>query len=386
MRTKLRSLALTGLALAASATVLTACGGSDASDASDSSTFTTEKVDVDALYAAAKKEGELTVWDSSGSVSDVAALFEKKYPGIKVNALKVDKSDQQTKLTAEAKGGHVSVDAVMAADAGALGGVYLPQHLLTSWFPEDLKSVIPADSQNPPATIWNPNVFFYNSSTYPQGCPVTNIWQLTTDDYKGKVLFEDPSQSPQFADWLSELQLQDGDKLAELYKEQFGKELSGNPGEELVKGLAKNAKIVADSDDEPKAVSASGSQMIAFNAADSIFDAQDQGFDDYAVCSGLQPWIGYASPKFAMLVNNAPHPNAAKLWIHFALGDEAMQPVLANGGFASNPNVKMAPGDKQIPGMAEDHSDLFKFDLGDLKKDWDMRQQTLDLWDDNAGK
>jgi iron(III) transport system substrate-binding protein len=343
----------------------------------------TAAFDLNALVTAANEEGELTVWDSSSSVEDIAELFMQAYPDIKVNATKVSKEEQVTKLSNEAKGGTPSVDALNFADTGALAGVLLPQGLVTSWFPEDMRDIIPADSQDPAVFVWNPNVFVYNPKTYPNGSPVKNVWELTQPEWSKKIIFEDPSQSPQLADFFTELRINDGDELAAAYKDLFGTDISGEgtPGDQLVAGWAANALVTDDSDNILGDVG-DGGDSIGFTAASAYYDAQEQGYD-IAVCQGLSPWIGYASPKFAVLVNNAAHPNAAKLWIHFLLGDVATQPVLDNGGWATNPNVVVPDGINPIPGMAGDHSDVYKFHLDSIDEHWAERQNTQDLWAEN---
>jgi len=388
MRINLRASVLAGVAVATTGALLAGCtstttSGTPAPTSSEASNI--EQINLDSLIAAAKQEGELTVWDSSSSVADIGEGFTEKY-GIKVNAVKVSKPDQVTKLSREAAGGTPTADILMFADDGSLGGQLLPQNLVTSWFPSDLVDKIPADSQNPPVAVWNPNVFFYNPKTYPSGCPVSNVWQLTGSDYKGRAVWGDPSQSPQLADFMTELQLHDTDSLAAAYQSFASKALEGNPGEQFITDLAKNAPIVAaDDDDVIAAVGAAASDKIGFAAASSWYDAQDQGLD-VAVCTGLQPWIGYASPKFPVLITKAAHPNAAKLWIHYVMDDGGMTPVLNNGGFSPNPNTKPTADTTKIPGLADDHSDLFLFGLDTLDEDWSMRQDTQDLWADNLAK
>ena len=377
-RTRALAGGVTALALTA---LLSACAGGASASAPDSSTpsASAEAVDLDQLIADAEAEGTLTVWDSSSSVEDIAELFMEEYPDIEVEAIKVSKEEQVTKLSNEAAGGTPSVDVLNFADTGALAGVLLPNNLVSSWFPADLAETIPADSQNPPVFVWNPNVFVYNPTTYPDGCPVKNVWDLTDADWKDKVIFEDPSQSPQLADFFTELRINDTDALAAAYQEKFGSEISGVPGEELLTGWAANAQITDDSDNILGGVGDKGGDKIGFTAASAYYDAEEEGLD-VLPCEGLSPWIGYVSPKFAVLVNNAAHPNAAKLWVHFLLGDRATQPVLDNGGFATNPNVTLPDGVNPIPGMKGDHSDLYMFHLDSIDQHWAERQNTQDLW------
>lgn len=382
------SLFIVGSSAGVLAALLTGCASAPAASSPAAPAATTpaesstpaDAFDLDQLIADAKAEGELVVWDSSSSVEDIAELFAKEYPDIKVTATKVSKEEQVTKLRNEAAGGVPSVDALNFADTGALAGVLLPENLVTSWMPEDRKDVIPVDSQDPPVFVWNPNVFVYNPQTYPNGCPIANVWDLTKPEWSQKVIFEDPEQSPQLADFFSELRINAADVLTPAYQAAFGADLAAGavPGDELLKGWAANAQITDDSDNILADVGGKGGDKVGFTAASAYYDAEEEGLN-VLPCEGLQPFIGYASPKFGVLVNNAKHPNAAKLWVHFLLGDTAAEPVLDNGGWATNPSV---PTDsvERIPGMAADHSDLFPFDLASIAQHWAERQNTQDLW------
>src|SRR5882757_2785335 len=66
-----------------------------------------------ALIAAAKKEGEV-VWYTTQIVSQlvrpVTAAFEKKYPGIKVRAIRANATETAVKILNEAKAGRLQAD------------------------------------------------------------------------------------------------------------------------------------------------------------------------------------------------------------------------------------------------------------------------------------
>ncbi|WP_211268867.1 ABC transporter substrate-binding protein [Actinoplanes subtropicus] len=86
------------LKVAAAATAamlaLAACGGNsdDKSSNSSSSGGGTSAADV---TAALSKGGSITVWAWDGTIKDVAAGFEKKYPNVKVNLVNAGTGDKQ---------------------------------------------------------------------------------------------------------------------------------------------------------------------------------------------------------------------------------------------------------------------------------------------------
>jgi iron(III) transport system substrate-binding protein len=362
---------------------LAGCGGSGGgTSAAATPTQDAASFDLAKLVAAAKKEGGLTVWDSSASVSKIAKAFQQQY-GIKTTALKISKSDAVTKLVRESQAGKVSADVLMFADGGSLAGQLLPGKLVTSWLPPDLASDVPAGSRDPLVAVWNPDVVYYNPTAYPKGCPVTNVWQLTQPRWKGEFAIVDPRQDPQTADFLTELTHSGSAALASAYQKLNGKPLDTSKqdaGHAFLAALAANQPVVSASDDDvTAAVGAKGAKNppLGLGAGSKYAEAKEQG-QSIAPCTGLQPWIGYASPKFGLITTKAQHPSAAELWIHFVLTEQGVKPALKGGGFSGNSTVPAAKDGP--PGLAADHSDLFRFDLASLDEDWKDRQSTQDFW------
>jgi iron(III) transport system substrate-binding protein len=377
-----RRAAVAVTAASAGALALTGCGGGGGKPAAAAPIQNAASFSLGKLVAAAKKEGSLTVWDSSASVNKMAKAFQAQY-GIKTTALKISKADAVTKLVRESQAGKVSADVLMFADGGSLAGQLLPGKLVTSWLPPDLAADVPAGSRDPLVAVWNPDVVYYNSTAYPKGCPVTNVWQLTQPQWKGKFAIVDPRQDPQTADFLTELTHSGSAALASAYRKLNGKPLdtgTQDAGHTFLAQLAANQPIVSASDDDvTAAVGAKGAKNppLGLGAGSKYSEAKDQG-QTIAPCTGLAPWIGYASPKFGLITTKAQHPSAAELWIHFALTAEGIKPALKGGGFSGNSSVP--PAKDGPPGLAADHSDLFLFDLKSLGEDWKDRQATQDFW------
>ena len=97
---------------------------------------------------------------------------------------------------------------------------------------------------------------FYNAEAYPDGSPVTNIWQVTEPQWKGKILMQDPLNNVGWGSWITGFCVGDTpDQLAAAYEELYGEELvlsegCANAGYEFLKRLRENEPIFISASDE----------------------------------------------------------------------------------------------------------------------------------------
>jgi iron(III) transport system substrate-binding protein len=92
---------------------LAACGSGSSSDtpaASDSELASLQTMPMDQLYEQAKSEGAVTVYGGGSIIPELAPIFEKKYPGIKVDNVDSTADDLVTRAVSEARGGRVLGD------------------------------------------------------------------------------------------------------------------------------------------------------------------------------------------------------------------------------------------------------------------------------------
>lgn len=87
--------------------------------------------------------------------------------------------------------------------------------------------------------------------------------------------------------------------------------------------------------------------------------------------------MGYALPTYLVMAKNAPHPNAAKLFIHYLLTPEGMAPWTVDdmGGFSTNPNAFVNPMNEGT--WADWEKKLVTLDL---KAAANLRQKVSDFW------
>jgi len=86
--------------------------------------------------------------------------------------------------------------------------------------------------------------------------------------------------------------------------------------------------------------------------------------------------MGYALPTYTAIVKNCPHPNAAKLFVHYILTDGSYPWTVEDmGGFSSN---KTIPTNKDNEGTWSEW--LPKLVRLNNKASLKLRQDILDFW------
>jgi iron(III) transport system substrate-binding protein len=344
-----------------------------------------DKFDLNALIDAARKEGSVTVLSTSGDVLKVGENFEKKY-GIKVNASKSNDNQSIEKITREASSGNFTIDLALFEDGPSVAALLLPQKIVYSWLPKDLLNDIPEPDRNPVNFIVKQQLFAYNPRLFPNGCPVQNLWDLTTPEWRGKVTMQDPLTSPARIWWFNDLALNGASKLAEAYKKKFGKELKTdkkNAAYAWIDALAQNAPILgATGEDSAAAVGApnQAAQRIGMFSNATFRDIVTQKYD-LKVCTGLMPWEGYIYPTYPLIASKAKSPNAAKLFVRYLLTEEGVKPYVHDGG---TPTLKTAKPGELPPGLSGLDA-LFRFNPASLETAFQKAQDMQDFWRNSHG-
>ncbi len=298
--------------------------------------------DWEAIEAAAIEEGKVTVYANSSGIEDLFEAWEALYPEIEFDAADTDGID--TKMQAEQESGNVIGDVWFNSDGHILYGKFLPNQWMWWFVPRDV--VIPELTPDYPFAIarHSTDVIGYNNAVYPDGCPLTNIWQLTEPQYAGKFFMEDPISDVSTMAKVATF-VQNGDEMAEAYQALYGKpwtedELAGadesgmapeNAGYLWLKKVAYNGVVVLDDGDLVDAAFA-GLELPAGEEPGfgwtgySTYEATLEGELNMMPCFGMEPVMGIFKTSFLGIANNAPHPNAAKLFIRFALSEAGFDP------------------------------------------------------------
>ncbi len=335
---------------------------------------------LEALIAAAKKEGPITVVDATGKIKKMAANFTAKY-GIKATGVKLSGQNQEQVLQREAAAKNVTHDVFNMSNLPSVTSKILPEGIGISWMPPDLVKTTPTEYQNPAITSLNPWVWAYNKEKYGDKCPVQNMWELTDPKWKGKVSIPDPLLRNETMFWFNQIATHYDQEMRDAYKAYFGKPLGKDvksATEEWVKRFAANKPNVTRSDsDVGPVVGTKGLADPHFGfLSTAIFRAKYHY--EMGICGGMKPWAGQLTPRVAVIAAGTKSPNAAKLFVHYMMSGEGMEPQLIDGKMATNINTKMP--EKEGSGVANYVDQLHVTNSGTTDQDYAKLLDWQDLW------
>ena len=326
MNRRLTGIAVTAVVLALSATACsssksstsassgstTAAGGSSAKDASKATTAN-DLGGMDALVAAAKKEGTLNVialpktWANYGAIMDA---FTAKY-GIKINDANPDGSSQdELNAIKQLKGKSSAPDVVdvgqAAATSGAASGLFAPYQVAT-W------SQI-ADAQKDSQGLWYNDYGGYIAIGYDADKvknPPTTLKSLDDPQYKSQVALNgDPTKANAALSGVLAAALANGGSLD-----------NAQPGIDFFGKLKKDGVFVPVG--ATQATIQSGTTPITIDwdylQASAATDLKTKGVTWKVVVPADGLFGGFYSQAVSA---NAPHPAAARLWEEFLYSTE----------------------------------------------------------------
>jgi iron(III) transport system substrate-binding protein len=345
--------------------------------------------DWDAVEAAAIKEGSVCVYANSSKFSKLEDAWYALYPDVKLDC--GDTDDIPTKMQAEQEANNVVGDVWFNSDGHLLYGEFAPNQWLWSFVPEGYS--------NPEVTAEEPfaierhsvDVIGYNSEINPDGCPINNWWQLTEPALAGKVFMEDPISDVSTMAKMATF-TQYGDEMAQAYQDLYGKDWTTDPDAQAddtspapenagylwLKKLARNHPVIEPGGDEVDTAYASLGMDPSIEPGygltgyDSVVATND-GEIAMEPCLGMDPLEGILKTNYLAIANNSTHPNAAKLFIKFALTDpDGYKPWNKLGVYPGN--VNFAPPEGMAP-MSE-----FKSFFMDPIYDYNNVSKVRDFW------
>ncbi len=342
-----------------------------------------EPFNEEALYQAAKQEGEVNIYSYSSRVFKFGKTFEEKYPGIKVKGFDMDSPEIVTKVLAEQAAKNYVADVIFLKDPSTVVNELFNKKLVFNYVPSDLEALIPAEYREP-LLVHHASVdaLIYNNGKM-SSPPVKSLWELTKPEWKGRVIFPDPQKLSEFIEVLATI-VQHSDEMAAEYKKVFGKEITlsagvENAGYEWLYRLLNNDLIIQGStNDVAKAVGLSeqANPPVGFTAYSRLRDKEKNPNLKFDVMLDVAPVMGVATEVIIGIVNQAKHPNAAKLLIRWMMGDEkggqGYAPYFVFGNFPVRKDQPPPEGSKSLSDLR-----LWKADANYV---WNNGQKVLDFW------
>ncbi len=317
--------------------------------------YTPETEDWAAIEAAAIEEGSVVVYSNSSKIEKLLEPWAELYPEIRLDG--GDTDDIAVKMGAEQQAENVIGDVWFNSDGHLLFGEFVPNEWMWWYTPPGL--VIQDQTAEQPFALGrrSVDVIGYNSEINTDGCPLTNWWQLTEPALQGKFFMEDPLADSSTTAKLT-LFVEHADEMATAYQDLYGKDWKEdeaytsdleNAGYLFLLKLAKNDPGIQPGGDEVDTAFASLGMDPAVEpgygwTGMSSYESTLEGELAMDSCYGLEPVVGILKASYLAIANNAPHPNAAKLFIKFALSEAGFKPWNVYGSYPAAEGLSVPEG------------------------------------------
>ncbi len=309
-----------------------------------------------AIEAAAKKEGSVIVYANSSKIAKAAEMWAEKYPDIKLEGFDLGGDDVLSKTKGEQESSLFVGDVWFSSGGAELYGDVLPKEYVWRFVPSGLN--VPDELTHPLlVSRFGTTLLAYNSELN-KTCPVKNLWELTQPEWKGKVVIEDPLNDSSTLSKLITI-ARHADEMKAAYKELYGKdpELDADTpdaGWLWLKRFAENGPIPQPGGDEVDAAFATPGMKenyLAFTSYSNYPDVQD-GKLAFEPCFDAKPVAGIQNQSYLGIMNQAPHPNAAKLFIRFVM-EEGKEPWAKYGTYFALTDYEVDEGMKTLDEIRE---------------------------------
>jgi iron(III) transport system substrate-binding protein len=314
--------------------------------------YDTGEQDWAAIEEAAKNEGSVIVYANSSKISKAAEIWAEKYPDIKIEAYDLGGDDVLSKTVGEQESGLYVGDVWFSSGGAELIGNVIPHEYVWRFLPSDTKA---PDEYTHPLLMsrFGTTILAYNSELN-DSCPITNLWEVTQPEWKGKFVIEDPLNDASTLSKLITVAFH-ADEMKQAYVDLYGKEPeldSDTPdaGWLWFKRFAQNQPIPQPGGDEVDSAFATPGMTdnyLAFTSYSNYPDVQD-GNLAFEPCWGVAPISGIQSQSYLGILNQAPHPNAAKLFLKFITSEEGRDPWAKYGTYFADPTYEVPEGQKTL--------------------------------------
>jgi iron(III) transport system substrate-binding protein len=307
-------------------------------------------------YDAAKKEGQLVLYGVGNETlyAPVRDAFMHRFPGIELQGVDQRGRESREKVVAEQQSKHYVADVVISGTDTQ--NELIANDLIEPYQAAEVDSVIP--ELVPPGGKTNPrtvSIFTMAVNTNlvpPDQEPKT--WQDILDPkWKGKLAMDDPRGSGPGGTIISGMEALYGIDIDQKLADQ--KPFFATQAGPIFTGLNRGEYAI----------------FLSSNHTDVI--AQRKAG---APIKQIKPQDGVGITQISQsLVRNAPHPNAAKLWIEWSLSEEG-QNLLASQGYATvRRGTKPAEPEANLEGvkfLPRDDDPATFAKLGDRSKRWEQ--------------
>lgn len=308
------------------------------------------------LYTKALEEDVLQIYTVSSRLFDVAQSFQEKYPGLLVEVTYLRAEELTAQIEENSLKGEFNCDLMFITNGdGSLTENLIPRELAFKYVPYDMKDKINQQGKEDYLSVLlEVALLAYNDNTYKES-PISNWWELTEPEWKGKVYITDPSRS-MISYTLFAMMEEHSDEMKKAYFDYFGEEylpIEGQAEREnsesitqyfIRKLLENDLQVVNDSDDIANAIATPGTESNTVGILNaSKMRLREQGYPLMA-CYDLTPFAGVINPANIMIAGGSQNVNTAKLFVRWIMGEtdgtgEGYIPFLSEGAWSARTDV-----------------------------------------------
>lgn len=308
-----------------------------------------------AVEAAAKKEGKVVVYSNSSRITNIVDTWNAMYPDITIEVFDLGTDALITKVREEQQAGAFTGDVGMGS--GSYLSIEFPANqFVWNYIPPEVLPSLPEINQTPLVTHSLETYGWLYNTKLNDKCPISNWWEPTGPEWTGKVAInKDPITSGSDMAMLVSI-AKHADELAAAYQELYGKDWTTDEafsddtpdaGWLWMKKMAGN-KMVAGGDEAWEVMGSPDMEenflgLFWFSKYRKVID----GEAFFEPCVGMGPVVGVQKHNYLSIINQAPHPNAAKLYIKFALSAEGVVPWNQVGQVSGRSDVP--PAEEALP-------------------------------------
>ena len=319
----------------------------------------------DELYKKALDEegGKVVIYSISSRMAKVKASFEEDYPGMTLEVYDINANDMSTKLSTEYNSGIRTADVIHSKEqTGDYMINFFNKGILHNYQPESIyKNVNQEYLKDMTPLYFETDWWFYNTGIYTE-TPITNWWDVTKPEWKGSFVLQNPIGTVSYMALFTTM-VEHADEMAEAYKACYGEDIvladdEPTAAHAWMKRVLENDPVIFDSNNEVIQSVGEGkeSKLIGYTPSSKYRERADKGWNIESEPLKMEPVSGVAFMNFVAVVNEAPHPNGAKLLIRYLLGGEdgngnGIKPFNTIGGWPVRPETTPAEGNIPLEDM-----------------------------------
>lgn len=300
----------------------------------------------------ARGEARTVLYSDTARALTAAESFMRAYAGMAAEAYTLSSYDIYLRLLDDLQRDKPTADVYLVSDAPRTLQLWAQKRLWT-YVPDDLAAALPEHSRSPILVHhWSAFTLVYNPKASSQA-PIDNWWDLTRPEWRGQVALPDPVGDERTF-YLMATIAQHGEEFTQAYRAEFGHELvldadCINGGYQWIKALLANQPILLTSDAEVAHLvgnAKTDKTYIGLCGSEQYAKVQRGDLALTILYENMAPTAGLKWNTYLALVDRAPHPNAAKLFVRWLMGDP-----LGRDGYAPwhEPGIYPARGDVPDP-------------------------------------